>query len=299
MQRRELLKHTAALGLMATLPRRLFSASPAAAAAATRPAWSGDGKEIPVAFVISEGAVVIDFAGPWELFGAAMPTVDGKMEMPFKPYMVAETAAPVMAGGGMQLVPNYTFDNAPAPKIIVIPAQTDGSSAMIEWIRHASRTADLTMSICTGAFVLAKTGLLSGKKITTHHGACLELAYQYPDIHVIRGVRYVDEGTIATSGGLTCGMDLALHVVDRYFGRKTATDAAFAEEYQSTGWLHPEASTEFSHFYIKGKPMCPVCGMDINVSTAEKSVYRGDTYYFCMTGHKQVFDAIPEQVLAS
>jgi len=198
----------------------------------------------------------------------------------------------------MQIVPNYTFGNAPAPKIIVIPAQNDSSNAMIEWIRHASRTADLTMSICTGAFVLAKTGLLSGKKATTHHGACLDLAYQYPDIHVLRGLRYVDEGPIATSGGLSCGIDLTLHVVDRYFGRKTATDTAFNEEYQSTGWLHPEASTEFSHYYIKGKPMCPVCGMDINVSTAEKSVYRGETYYFCMTAHKQIFDAIPEQVLA-
>jgi putative intracellular protease/amidase/YHS domain-containing protein len=295
MQRRELLKQTAALGLMAALPRPFFSPSPAVA----RSARPGDDNEIPVAFVISEGAVVIDFAGPWEIFGAAMPTVGGKMQMPFKPYMVAETAAPVKAGGGMQLVPNYTFGNAPAPKIIVIPAQTDSSGAMIEWIRHASRTAELTMSICTGAFVLAKTGLLSGKKVTTHHGACLELAHQYPDIHVLRGLRYVDEGTIATSGGLSCGIDLALHVVDRYYGRKTATDAAFDEEYQSTGWLHPEASTEFAHFYIKGKPMCPVCGMGIDVSTAEKSVYRGDTYYFCTTAHRQIFDAMPEQVLAA
>lgn len=296
MQRRDMLKQTAALGLMATLPRPFFNSSFATATRSTRAI--GD-QEIPVAFVISENAVVIDFAGPWEMFEAAMPTVNGQMVMPFKPYLVAETSAPVKAGGGMQLVPNYTFGDAPAPKIIVIPAQNDPSDAMIKWIRDASRTADLTMSICTGAFVLAKTGLLSGRKATTHHGACLELAYQHRDIHVVRGVRYVDDGNIATSGGLSCGIDLALHVVERYCGRQTATDTAFNEEYQSKGWLHPEASSEYAHFYIKGKPMCPVCGMSVNVATAEKSVYRGDTYYFCMTTHKQVFDAIPDQVLAT
>jgi len=290
MQRREMLKQSAALGLMATLPRRFFIPSAVAAR-------SDDGKDIPVAFVVSDNAVVIDFAGPWEIFGAAMPA--GATEMPFKLYMVAETSKPVEAGGGMRLVPHYTFGNAPAPKIIVIPAQNDPSDGMIEWIRHASQTAELTMSICTGAFVLAKTGLLSGKKATTHHGACFDLAHQYPDIHVVRGVRYVDEGNkIATSGGLSCGIDLALHVVDRYFGQKTASDTAFNEEYQSKGWLHPEQSSEFAHFYIKGQPLCPVCGMTIDASTAEKSIYRGDTYYFCMTAHKQIFDAIPQQVLA-
>jgi putative intracellular protease/amidase/YHS domain-containing protein len=294
MQRRELLKQTAALGLMSALPTRFFGASPAAA----RSVRSFDDKEIPVAFVISEGAVVIDFAGPWEMFGAAMPTVDGKMTMPFQPYMVAETSAPVKAGGGLQIVPDYTFSNAPAPKIIVIPAQNDSTGAMIEWIRHASQTADLTMSVCTGAFVLAKTGLLSGKKVTTHHGSCFELSQQYPDIHVLRGVRYVEDGKIASSGGLSCGIDLALHVVERYFGRQTATETAFNEEYQSKGWLHPEASSEFAHFYIKGQPMCPVCGMTVNVSTAPKSVYKGETYYCCMAAHKRIFDAIPEQVLA-
>jgi len=295
MQRREMLKQSAALGLMATLPRPLFNA-PFTSRAATRLPW--DGKDIPVAFVVSENAVVIDFAGPWEMFAAAMPTVDGKMAMPFKPYMVAETPEPIKAGAGMQIVPNYTFGNAPRPKIIVIPAQQDPSDAMITWIKDASRTADLTMSICTGALLLAKTGLLSGRTATTHHGACLELAYQYPDIHVVRGVRYVDDGNIATSGGLSCGIDLALHVVDRYFGRPTATETAFNEEYQSKGWMHPEQSSEFAHFYIKGKPMCPVCGMSINPLTAPKSVYRGETYYTCMPAHKQIFDAIPDQVLA-
>lgn len=284
MHRRELLKHSAVLGLAATFPRRLFTA------------LSTD--EIPVAFVMSDNAVVIDFAGPWEVFSAAMPSgTDGMMHMPFKPYMVAETSKTIQAGNGMQIVPNYTFDNAPAPKIIVIPAQNDPSNAMIQWIRHASRTADLTMSVCTGALLLAKTGLLSGRRATTHHASCIELAATYPDIHVVRGVRFVDDGNIATSGGLSCGIDLAYHVVDRFTGRQTALDAAFNEEYQSKGWQHPEQSTEFAHFYVKGKPMCVVCGMTIDPKTAEKSVYQGDTYYFCAADHKKIFDAHPAMVL--
>jgi putative intracellular protease/amidase/YHS domain-containing protein len=297
MERRKLLKQTAAFGLMAALPRPFFNSASMAAPAA-RGRMRSDG-EIPVAFVVSNGAVVIDFAGPWEIFGAAMPrSQTGQMTMPFTTYMVAETATPIKAGGGMQIVPNYTFGDAPAPKIIVIPAQNDPSDAMIAWIRRASRDAELTMSVCTGAFILAKTGLLSGKKATTHHGACLDLAHDYPDIHVVRGVRYVEDGNVATSGGLSCGIDLALRVVERYTGHQTAIDTAFNEEYQSKGWLHPAESTEFSHFYIKGQPMCPVCGMAIDTSKAQTSVYRGETYYFCMTAHKQIFDADPGRALA-
>src|SRR5437764_213882 len=85
---------------------------------------------IPVAFVISEGAVVIDFCGPWEVFRDVMVGNDH----PFRLYTVSDKTAPIQAGGGMKIVPDYTFANAPAPKIIVIPAQSEPSTAMLEWI---------------------------------------------------------------------------------------------------------------------------------------------------------------------
>src|SRR5438094_4778056 len=124
---------------------------------------------IPVAFVISNGAQVIDFTGPWEVFQDVM--VPGRTDHPFHLYTVSESTSPIHASGGMKIVPDYTFENAPAPKVIVIPAQSEPSEATLEWIRKSTKTSDVTMSVCTGAFVLAKTGLLSGKAATTFHGA--------------------------------------------------------------------------------------------------------------------------------
>jgi transcriptional regulator GlxA family with amidase domain len=117
----------------------------------------------------------------------------------------------------MKIVPDCTFETAPAPKLVVIPAQNGASPATFEWIRKSAKSADVTMSVCTGAFVLAKTGLLSGKAATTIHHAYSDLTMQFPDIQVKRGARFVDEGNIASPGGLSSGIDLALHVVERYY----------------------------------------------------------------------------------
>jgi hypothetical protein len=116
------------------------------------------------------------------------------------------------------------------PKIIVIPAQSD-SDALIAWLRNSMLTTDVTMSVCTEAFVLTKTGLLSGKAATTHHGAYKQLAMAFPDILVKRGTRIVESGNLASSGGLSCGIDFALHVVERCFGA-VALSTANNLEYQ-------------------------------------------------------------------
>lgn len=129
--------------------------------------------QIPVAFVVSQGTVMIDLAGPWEVFNSVSIMSRGsKMEdqMPFETYTVAEGNKAVTLGG-IKIIPQYTFANAPAPKIVVIPAQQGQTEAMLNWIRKVSKNTDVTMSVCTGAFILASTGLLSGKPATTHHGA--------------------------------------------------------------------------------------------------------------------------------
>src|SRR6266581_6819651 len=152
---------------------------------------------IPVAFVISDGAVIIDFCGPWEVFRDVMlPSGDH----PFRLYTVSDKTTPITAGGGMKIVPDYIFADAPAPKLIVIPAQSDPSKAMLDWIRKASKDTDVTMSVCTGAFVLAKTGLLSGKFATTFHAAFGTFAMQFPDIKLKRGARFVEDGNLASAG---------------------------------------------------------------------------------------------------
>ncbi|PYL49154.1 MAG: hypothetical protein DMF40_02815 [Verrucomicrobia bacterium] len=252
---------------------------------------------IPVAFVISEGAVVIDFCGPWEVFRDVMVGNDH----PFRLYTVSDKTAPIQAGGGMKIVPDYTFANAPAPKIIVIPAQSEPSTAMLEWIRQATKNTDVTMSVCTGAFVLAKTGLLDGKTATTYHGAFGAFAMHFPKIELKRGARFVENGNLATAGGLSSGIDLALRVVERYYGREVATKTAYNMEYQGQGWMNPNSNQVYATTPVSTAehPLCPVCGMDVDPKTAPKSVFQGKTYYFCSDDDKKTFDAAPEKLLAA
>jgi putative intracellular protease/amidase/YHS domain-containing protein len=310
MNRRDWLQLSAALGIGASLSRTAVAAP--AAAANAQPGTTGVGPAtaanplpvpadgvIPVAVLISAGAVLIDFVGPWEVFESVRPP--GRDSAAFHLYTVAESAAPVRASGGMMITPNYTFADAPAPKVIVIPAQSPPTDAVLAWVRKVAQRADLTMSVCTGAFVLAKTGLLSGKEATTHHNAYKDFAMTFPDVRLKRGARFVDLGNIASAGGLTSGIDLALHVVERYFGRDTASAAAYYLEYQGQGWTDPSSNSVYAQERpsTDAHPLCPVCNMDVDVSTAPKSTYREKTYYFCMQSHKRLFDSNPGQFLGA
>lgn len=194
---------------------------------------------IPVAFAMSRGATMIDFAGPWEVFQDVMVMNAKDQEghrHPFQLYTVSEKTEAIEASGGMKIVPDYTFENAPAPKVVVIPAQA-GSPALHAWLRKMVDSTDVTMSVCTGAFQLGRAGLLTGKEATTHHEFFDQFAKAFPDVKLKRGQRFVEGGKISTAGGLTSGIDLALRVVERYFGRETAERTAFYMEYQSKGWI--------------------------------------------------------------
>ena len=260
----------------------------AAIAFASAGMQGGEGGSIPVAFLVSEGAVIIDFCGPWEVFQDAGG---------FRLYTVAESTRPIRASGGMQIVPDFDFASAPAPKVIVIPAQRGGRSrAAVEWLRRSAARSDLTMSVCTGAFVLAGAGLLAGRPATTHHASYTTFAADFPDVRLQRGARFVDDGNVASAGGLTSGIDLALHVVERYFGRETARRTADYMEYQGQGWLDPSSNAQYAR-PRKDRPTCIVCGMDVETASAPKSMYGGITYYFCSTEHKQRFDAAPARIL--
>jgi putative intracellular protease/amidase/YHS domain-containing protein len=286
------------IGFLTALGLLVLGQFPASAADANplKPPTQGD---IPVAFLISEGAVVIDFCGPWEVFRQAM--TPGGQDHPFRLYTVAENTKPIHASGGMKIVPDYTLANAPAPKIIVIPAQSEPSKAMLEWIRKSTKNTDVTMSVCTGAFVLAKTGLLSGKSATTFHAAFNLFAMQFPDIHLKRGARFVEDGNLATSGGLSSGIDLALRVVERYYGRDVAQKTAYNMEYQGQGWMNADSNSVYATVPVSTPehPLCAVCGMDVDPASAPKSVYKDKTYYFCSGDDKKVFDAAPDNFVSA
>jgi putative intracellular protease/amidase/YHS domain-containing protein len=260
------------------------------------PLHAPDNGKVPVAFLISAGAVVIDFAGPWEVFHQVMDpqTMQGR----FQTYTVAETTAPIRVSGGMQIVPDYSLADAPAPKVLVIPAQTGNSPATLDWVREATKHTDVTMSVCTGAFLLAETGLLNGRAATTHHGAYRELEVRYPKVRVERGLRFVDDGNIASSGGLSCGIDLSLHVVARYLGNDTAEQTAYNLEYQGQGWKDARLNAVYRKATVSTPehPLCPVCDMDVDRRL--KSQYRGRTYYFCGEDHKELFDSAPDKFIS-
>ena len=204
--------------------------------------------KINVAFLISQDADVMDIAGPWEVFNEAMLTTKGQawhesdgddMIMPFNVYTVSDSRQQVDASG-LTIVTNYSFDNAPKAQIIVVPAQGGRSPAQKAWLLAHSADADVTMSVCTGASMLAAYGLLDGQTATTHHAYLQSMQKKYPAVHFVSGTRFVENGKIATAGGLTSGLDLALHIVARYYGSEVAQVTANSLEYHSELWKNPE-----------------------------------------------------------
>ena len=224
------------LRILATLA--LTAASVVAHAGALQPP---EGRKIRVAVVLTEGAVVIDFAGPWEVFeNVHVGTGNMEQQMPFELYTVGRDRQAIHTSGGMKpgitVVPDYGFANAPAPDVVVLGAQS-GDDQLGPWLLRVHAQHALIMSVCTGAFQLAQTGLLDGKSATTHHASLQRLANQYPRITVRSSVRYVEsDPLILTAGGLSSGIDSALHVVELYFGQKVAQATADYMEYQGEGW---------------------------------------------------------------
>jgi transcriptional regulator GlxA family with amidase domain len=229
----------ASAGLLAGMVRA-GNGPPAVTPAATQP-LKADGAPMPVAFLMDEGITMIDFAGPWEVF---QDVVDGNKQR-FSVFSVASTSGQLQTTGrvsgsdmtGLKYTADYTFDDAPQPKVIVIGAQGHGlNPAKLDWIRRAAANADVVMSVCTGAFVLAATGLLDGLSATTHHDAYDDFAKRFPKVNLVRGTRFVDNGKFVTAGGLTSGIDTALHVVNRYFGASSTQQVAEYMEYRGGAW---------------------------------------------------------------
>ncbi len=187
---------------------------------------------IRVAFVVSKNANLIDLGGPWETFQDVMlPNGD----MPFELATVAETRDVVETTGGLRIEPAYTFDTLPAwPNVIVVGAQSNRSKAFMEFLRNAQGRVDVTLSVCTGAFKLAESGILDGSSATTHHDYYDQFAKQFPKVRLVRGQRFVDNGSIVTAGGLTSGISAALHIVSRYYGTSSADRTAFYMEFVPT-----------------------------------------------------------------
>jgi putative intracellular protease/amidase/DNA-directed RNA polymerase subunit RPC12/RpoP len=187
------------------------------------PADGGEGSPPTVAVLLFNGVQIIDFAGPWEVFGTAG----------FLVHTVAEKLDPVTTVFGQTVVPDFTFENSPRADILLIPGGgIDGPSnnpRVIQWIQEKAKNVSHVMSVCTGAFILGKTGLLEGLSATTTFGMIDDLtAFK---ANVVHDRRFVDNGKVITTAGLTAGIDGALHVVSKVLGQGDAQAVALEMEY--------------------------------------------------------------------
>ena len=178
-----------------------------------------------VAILVFDHVEIIDYTGPWEVFGAAG----------YQVYTVAEKKEPVTTAMGMTVVPSYTFADAPQPDILLVPGggvrATQHSDPTLAWVRKTNGQTDLTMSVCNGAFILASAGLLDGLSATTTVHNIDPMRAAFPKVHVVSDQRFVDNGHVITTGGLTAGIDGALHVVSRLDGEGAAQQTALSLEY--------------------------------------------------------------------
>jgi len=198
---------------------------------------------VQVAFLLDRNATLIDFIGPWEAF---QDTGVGDRQGFFL-YTVAPSTEEFQSTGnfvdgqrsGFRFRADYDFTNAPQPNVIVIGAQgRSNMPAKLDWVRAMAPGADIILSVCTGAFVLGHTGLIDGLSTTTHHDFYDALEQQFQGrINVVRGRRFVDNGKFVSAGGLTSGIDAALHVAARYYGVEAARASAEYMEHYSDGWL--------------------------------------------------------------
>jgi transcriptional regulator GlxA family with amidase domain len=196
-------------------------------------------RKIRVAVVLTDGATMIDFAGPWEVFQDVMIPERGEnmeQQMPFQLFTVGASRDPIRTSGGMTVVPDYSFADAPDADVVVVGAQR-GAPELTDWLKKSRGRSQVVMSVCTGAFKLADAGLFDGKQATTHHDFLEPFRKRFPKVTLVPARRYVRaDSVVFSAGGLTSGIDLALHVVELYFGRKAAERTAEYMEYQGTGW---------------------------------------------------------------
>lgn len=178
-----------------------------------------------VAILLFEGVQIIDFTGPYEVFGQAGLRV----------FTVAASKAPITTSMGMKVTPDYALADAPPAQVLVIPGGDIGAAVdnpdVIAWIRERAAPARHVLSVCNGAIILAKTGLLDGLTATTFYDLIPSLRQAAPKTRVVTDQRYVDNGKIITTAGLSSGIDGSLHVVERLQGKGPAQQAALNMEY--------------------------------------------------------------------
>lgn len=190
-------------------------------------------KPLSVAIFLFPDVEVLDFAGPYEVFTTASRAhlLDHPgSAAPFSVFTVTREPGSVRARAGLTVVADYDFTNHPPVDVLIIPGGVVTAElqtpAVAAWIRRVSPTTIITASVCTGAFLLAQAGLLDGKQATTHWEDIPDLRLMFPSVSVLEGRRWVDEGAVITSAGISAGIDMSLHLVERLTSRDLAVKTA-------------------------------------------------------------------------
>lgn len=193
--------------------------------------------EVRVGIVLFDEVQIIDFTGPYEVFGTAG----------FGVTTVSHDGKPVTTAMGLKVTPDTSFADAPAFDVLLVPGGNVGKAktdpALLEFIRSRSATAINVLSVCTGVEILANTGLLDGQRATNFHSGLDRLAAEHPQIEVVDDQRWVDNGKLITSAGLSSGIDAALHLVSRLRGEDKARSVA----------LHLEYDWRPDHGFVRGR----------------------------------------------
>jgi len=186
-----------------------------------------------VAIYIFDEVEVLDFCGPFEVF-----SVTGRSDglQPFNVYTVAQEAQSVSARGGLSINPRYSFADCPRPDILVIPGgrgtrQELQKQEVLDWVNGRAVESELVLSVCTGSLILGQAGLLDGLTATTHHLALDEFQQLAPGAKLDASQRFIDNGKIVTSAGISAGIDMSLHIVARLLGIDRALETARYMEY--------------------------------------------------------------------
>lgn len=204
--------------------------------------------QLNVGIFVFENVEVLDFAGPYEVFTTASRVArkldPALAEEPFRVCTIGRTTAPVRARAGLLVQPDFSFANHTPLDVLVVPGgvvtQELEAADVAPWIIATDKTTRLTASVCTGAFLLAQAGLLAGKTATTHWEDIDDLHAMFPGQAVQRGVRWVDQGRIVTSAGISAGIDMSLHLVERLANRRLALGTARQMEFD---WTENQAGT--------------------------------------------------------
>lgn len=240
-----------------------------------------------VVVLVFDGVQDIDYGGPVEVFGQTGASIT----------TVGVTTDSVRSAFGIKMQPDFDMDHAPVADILLVPGGNVGplmnNPKVMAWLRQRSGEVRAVMSVCTGAFALGKAGLLDGLSATTIAGANPQLAKLFPKAHVVTDRRYVDNGKIITTGGLSAGIDGALHVVDRELGRLRAEDVARGMEYE---W---RADGNGGFGLLAGNQI-PDVGTFLPAGVLwERLVDHGDTKQWQVRGHLEIAISAQEFLDAS